>query len=163
HNFILSACEGMLRPISARFSRLDRFPARPKNPQSKTKGRPVLRSPFAFGRYLLRPLIGVIETIPPFLAPPPKGGRLMDLLRKCVGAGVFFTSALALVGCPPPGSFPGVTPSIQIGPPPPDTTNNSISIAAADVNRSNITAGTSIRLISSATGGIFVTSNVTWQ
>jgi len=73
-------------------------------------------------------------------------------------------STVLLNGCPPnPGDKPGVNPVIQLGSPPPDTTNNGISIATADVTRSGLTNGTSIRLIASATAPIFQDNGLTWQ
>jgi hypothetical protein len=59
---------------------------------------------------------------------------------------------------------------VQLGSPPPDTTTNAIDLNAADVNRSNITKGTAIRLLATITApsgapitNVTVTSNLTWQ
>ena len=90
-------------------------------------------------------------------------------LRGFALAGIFF-----LVGCPNPGpgpdtSPPGVNPVIQLGSPPPDTTNNGISIGAADVNRSGIPMNVAIRLIATAVDpeskvtSFTTESNLTWQ
>lgn len=84
----------------------------------------------------------------------------------------FFTSVAALLvfaSCNPNTSGPSMVTVIQLGSPPPDTTNNAIDLNAADVTKSNIPAGTAIRLLATITApanapitGITVTSNLTY-
>jgi hypothetical protein len=97
--------------------------------------------------------------------------KIMPPTRQYLSCAVLLGSVCFLAGCPPgpsPGP-PGVNPVIQLGSPPPDTTNNGISIAAGDVNRSGIPGQYSIRLIATAVDAqskvtaIAVESRLDWQ
>lgn len=89
---------------------------------------------------------------------------------RCLACFASFAALLVFAGCNPNTSGPSMVTLIQIGSPPPDTTTNAIDLNAADVTKSNIPSGKSIRLLATITApssspitSITVTSNLTWQ
>jgi hypothetical protein len=99
---------------------------------------------------------------------------IMTFQQHLYVCGFALIGLVCLAGCPPPAPGPDTTPPtlnpvIQLGTPPPDNTNNGISIAAADVNRSGIPKDIAIRLIAPAVDAeskvtsFMLESNLTWQ
>jgi hypothetical protein len=94
---------------------------------------------------------------------------------RCLASFTAFAALLAFSKCPdgnPPlnTTGPSMVTLIQIGSPPPNTTTNAIDLNAADVNKSGIPSGISIRLLATITApssapvtNVTVNSNLTWQ
>src|SRR5262245_46282842 len=88
--------------------------------------------------------------------------------------GLAVLGVVSITGCPQPQpgpdtSPPMLNPVIVLGNPPADSTSAGFSIAAADVNRSNIPSNIKIRLIATAAEpdsnitSFTTVSNLTWQ